>query len=160
MFFPGFHGNKIPPEGVPFQEGHVTKIHEHVFFFTYAFGGQAFQRVSKIHIVDTPTLFCYKIAALIEKTPEAMRLVKILDEELEKRDDIHFILTKKLVVVVLVGALGLEFVLGFAPLESSISQLVLMFAPLGFHLVSAWVHDECIMVYLVFALVHLAIQTI
>ncbi|GKE46446.1 hypothetical protein Tco_1477704, partial [Tanacetum coccineum] len=65
-----------------------------------------------------------------------------------------------LVVVVLVGALGPEFVLEFSPLESSLSQLVLVSALLGLHLVSAWVHDESIVVHLVSALVHLAIQTI
>ncbi|GKE11300.1 hypothetical protein Tco_1414851 [Tanacetum coccineum] len=51
-------------------------------------------------------------------------------------------------VVVLVGAHGPEFVLGFALLESSLSQLVLVSAPLGLHLVSAWVHDESAMVHL------------
>ncbi|GJR92533.1 hypothetical protein Tco_0264707 [Tanacetum coccineum] len=53
-----------------------------------------------------------------------------------------------------------EFVHGFAPLESSLSQLVLVSAPLGLHLVSALVHVESIVVHLESALVHLAIQTI
>ncbi|GKD12947.1 hypothetical protein Tco_1197354 [Tanacetum coccineum] len=65
-----------------------------------------------------------------------------------------------LIVVVLVGTLGPKFVLGFAPLESSLSQLVLVSASLGLHLVSAWVHVESAVVHLVSALIHLAIQTI
>ncbi|GJV07667.1 hypothetical protein Tco_1345323 [Tanacetum coccineum] len=56
------------------------------------------------------------------------------------------ILILKLIVVVLVGTLGPKFVLGFAPLESSLSQL--------------WVHVESTVVHLVSALIHLAIQTI
>ncbi|GKG29750.1 hypothetical protein Tco_0419648, partial [Tanacetum coccineum] len=55
----------------------------------------------------------------------------------------------QLVVVILVGALGPEFVLGFASLELSLSHLVLVSAPLGLHLVSAWVHDESVVVHLV-----------
>ncbi|GKB63816.1 hypothetical protein Tco_0920002 [Tanacetum coccineum] len=70
-------------------------------------------------------------------------------------DDCH-----DLVVVVLVAALSPEFVLGFAPLESSLSHLVLVSALLGLHLVSAWVHVESVVVHLESALVHLAIQTI
>ncbi|GKF68425.1 hypothetical protein Tco_0198104, partial [Tanacetum coccineum] len=72
-----------------------------------------------------------------------------------------------LVVVVLVGALGPEFVLGFSPLESSLSQLVLVSAPLGLdlvsalgQLVSALGHFESALDHLESALVHLAIQTI
>ncbi|GJX05114.1 hypothetical protein Tco_0191030 [Tanacetum coccineum] len=66
----------------------------------------------------------------------------------------------KLVVVVLVAALSPELVLVFAPLESSLSHLVLVSAPLGLYLVSAWVHVESVVVHLESALVHLAIQTI
>ncbi|GJZ58479.1 hypothetical protein Tco_0613973 [Tanacetum coccineum] len=66
----------------------------------------------------------------------------------------------QLVVVVLVAALAPEFVLGFAPLESSLSQLVLPSATLGLHLVSILVHVESVLVHLESALVHLAIQTI
>nr|GEV29771.1 hypothetical protein [Tanacetum cinerariifolium] len=47
-----------------------------------------------------------------------------------------------LVVVVLVAALATEFVLGFALPESSLSQLVLVSAPLGLHLVSPLVHVD------------------
>ncbi|GJS45374.1 hypothetical protein Tco_0595495 [Tanacetum coccineum] len=68
--------------------------------------------------------------------------------------------TFKLVVVVLVAALSPELVLVFAPLESSLSHLVLVSAPLGLYLVSAWVHVESVVVHLESALVHLAIQTI
>ncbi|GKC68440.1 hypothetical protein Tco_1101038 [Tanacetum coccineum] len=62
--------------------------------------------------------------------------------------------------VVLVVALGPEFVLGSAPLESSLSQLVLVSSLLGLHRVSAMVHVESAVVHLETALVHLAIQTI
>ncbi|GKF85804.1 hypothetical protein Tco_0253631 [Tanacetum coccineum] len=64
--------------------------------------------------------------------------------------------------VVLVAALGPEFIFGFAPLESSLSQLVLVSNPLGLHLVSALVlvHVESVVVHLESALVHLTIQTI
>ncbi|GJY51962.1 hypothetical protein Tco_0442809 [Tanacetum coccineum] len=65
-----------------------------------------------------------------------------------------------LALVVFVAALGPKFVLGFAPLESSLSQFVLVYAPLSLHFVSALVHDESVVVHLVSALVHLAIQTI
>ncbi|GJZ01209.1 homeodomain-like protein [Tanacetum coccineum] len=50
----------------------------------------------------------------------------------------------ELVVVVLVAALSPELVLVFAPLESSLSHLVLVSAPLGLYLVSAWVHVESV----------------
>nr|GEX51485.1 hypothetical protein [Tanacetum cinerariifolium] len=55
--------------------------------------------------------------------------------------------------VVLVSALGSEFVLLSAPLELSLSRLVLASALLGLDLLSALDHLES-------ALVHLAIQTI
>ncbi|GJV76188.1 hypothetical protein Tco_1507772 [Tanacetum coccineum] len=73
---------------------------------------------------------------------------------------LHLASSMQLAVIVLVAALAPEFVFGFAPLESSLSQLVLVSASLGLHLVSAWVHDESAVVHLVSALVHLAIQTI
>ncbi|GJR26427.1 hypothetical protein Tco_1102659 [Tanacetum coccineum] len=76
------------------------------------------------------------------------------------RGFLHLASSMQLIVVVLVGTLGLEFVLGFAPLESSLSQLVLVSASLGLHLVSTWVHVESVVVHLVSALIHLAIQTI
>nr|GEZ28633.1 hypothetical protein [Tanacetum cinerariifolium] len=47
---------------------------------------------------------------------------------------LHLAFSMQLDVVVLVGALGLEFVLGFAPLESSLSQLFLVSDPLSLHL--------------------------
>ncbi|GJX08474.1 hypothetical protein Tco_0196406 [Tanacetum coccineum] len=71
-----------------------------------------------------------------------------------------FLKRNHLVVVVLVAALSPELVLVFAPLESSLSHLVLVSAPLGLYLVSAWVHVESVVVHLESALVHLAIQTI
>ncbi|GJU93794.1 hypothetical protein Tco_1318550 [Tanacetum coccineum] len=43
--------------------------------------------VSEINLMDKQTLFIFKIEALSEKTPEALRLVKILNGELGKRDD-------------------------------------------------------------------------
>ncbi|GKA88568.1 hypothetical protein Tco_0810332 [Tanacetum coccineum] len=73
---------------------------------------------------------------------------------------LHLVSSMLLVVVVLVAALGPEFVLGFAPLKSNLSQLVLVSAPLGLHLVSALVHLESAQVHHESALVHLAIQTI
>ena len=69
--------------------------HECGIFFTDSFGQQRFQRVSELPIVDTPTLLCYKVAALVDKTPEAIRLLKIFDEEVKKRDDKDVSLTKK-----------------------------------------------------------------
>ncbi|GJR73660.1 hypothetical protein Tco_0086025 [Tanacetum coccineum] len=77
-----------------------------------------------------------------------------------KRSLIWHARRRTLAVVVLVAALAPEFVLGFSPLESSLSQLVLMSAPLGLHFVSALVLVESVVVHLEFALVHLAIQTI
>ncbi|GKE51870.1 hypothetical protein Tco_1487026, partial [Tanacetum coccineum] len=62
-----------------------------------------------------------------------------------------------LAIVVLVAALASAFVFGFAPLESSLSQLVLLSAPLGLHLVSVLVHVEYAVVHLESDLVHLAI---
>ncbi|GJZ35231.1 hypothetical protein Tco_0581048 [Tanacetum coccineum] len=76
------------------------------------------------------------------------------------RGFLHLVSSTLLVGVVLVVALGPEFVLGFSPLESSLSQLVLVSAPLGLHLVSALVHVESVVVHLESALVHLAIQII
>ncbi|GJR15563.1 hypothetical protein Tco_0798215 [Tanacetum coccineum] len=73
---------------------------------------------------------------------------------------LHLVSSMLLVGIVFVATLGLEFVLGFAPLESSLSQLVLVSAPLGLHLVSALVHVESVVVHLESALVHLTIQTI
>ncbi|GJT81091.1 hypothetical protein Tco_1055433 [Tanacetum coccineum] len=73
---------------------------------------------------------------------------------------LHLTSSMQLVVVVLVAALAPESVLGFDPLESSLSQLVLVSAPLGLYLVSPLVHVESDMVHLESALVHLAIQTI
>ncbi|GJU90754.1 hypothetical protein Tco_1303177 [Tanacetum coccineum] len=64
------------------------------------------------------------------------------------------------VVVVFVATLGPEFVLGFALLESSLSQLVLVSALLGLYLVSSLGHVESAEVHLNSALVHLTIQTI
>ncbi|GJW29392.1 hypothetical protein Tco_0046267 [Tanacetum coccineum] len=61
---------------------------------------------------------------------------------------LHLVSLMQLDVVVLVAALGSEFVFRFAPLKSSLSQLVLVFDPLRVHLVSALVHLE-------FALEHL-----
>ncbi|GKB38613.1 retrovirus-related pol polyprotein from transposon TNT 1-94, partial [Tanacetum coccineum] len=73
----------------------------------------------------------------------------------------------QLAVVVLVAALAPEFVLGFDPLKSGLSQLDIQSAPLGLQLVSAQVHVESVvvqlessLVHLDSALVHLAIQTI
>ncbi|GKE27622.1 hypothetical protein Tco_1443006, partial [Tanacetum coccineum] len=80
---------------------------------------------------------------------------------------LHLASLMQLVVVVLVAALAPEFVLGFAPLESGLSQLDHQSAPLGLQLVSAQVHVryvvvqlESYLVHLDSALVHLAIQTI
>ncbi|GKD97069.1 hypothetical protein Tco_1380966 [Tanacetum coccineum] len=54
----------------------------------------------------------------------------------------------QLAIVVLVTALASAFVFRFAPLESSLSQLVLLSAPLGLHLVSVLVHVESDVVHL------------
>ncbi|GKA53521.1 hypothetical protein Tco_0746836 [Tanacetum coccineum] len=54
----------------------------------------------------------------------------------------------QLALVVLVTTLASVFVFGFAPLESSLSQLVLLSAPLGLHLVSTLVHVESVVVHL------------
>ncbi|GJS04374.1 hypothetical protein Tco_0320882 [Tanacetum coccineum] len=76
---------------------------------------------------------------------------------LEVKRFLHLVSSMLLVVVVLVAALGLEFVLVFAPLELSPSQHVFVFVPLGLHLVSTLVQLECVLVHLESALVHLAI---
>ncbi|GJX66192.1 hypothetical protein Tco_0300535 [Tanacetum coccineum] len=76
------------------------------------------------------------------------------------RGFLHLASSMQLAVVVLVAELGPEFVFGFAPVESSLSQLDLLSAPLGLHLVSLLVHVEPDVVHLESALVHLAIQTI
>ncbi|GKA47950.1 hypothetical protein Tco_0740908, partial [Tanacetum coccineum] len=70
---------------------------------------------------------------------------------------LHLVSSMLLVGVVLVVALAPEFVLGFSPLKSSLSQLVLVSAPFGLHLVSSLVHVEYVVVHLEPALVHLAI---
>ncbi|GJR32812.1 hypothetical protein Tco_1090003 [Tanacetum coccineum] len=59
---------------------------------------------------------------------------------------LHLASPMQLVVVVLVAALAPEFVLGFALLESGLSQLDLHSAPLGLQLVSAQVYVEYVMV--------------
>ncbi|GJT10026.1 hypothetical protein Tco_0857068 [Tanacetum coccineum] len=63
--------------------------------FTATESALTFQIVSEMNLVDTQTLLCSKITALTKKTPESLRLVKILDDELEKRDDKDFLITKK-----------------------------------------------------------------
>ncbi|GJZ63726.1 hypothetical protein Tco_0620147 [Tanacetum coccineum] len=80
---------------------------------------------------------------------------------------LHLASSMQLGVVVLVAELDPEFVLRFALLESSLSQLDLQSAPFGLQLVSAQIHVESFvlqlesaLVHLESVLVHLAIQTI
>ncbi|GKA12125.1 hypothetical protein Tco_0691671 [Tanacetum coccineum] len=110
----------------------------------------------------------FEVLKLLENSVEVLKILenkldsmKILENKLESlKLQENQPVDGLPVVVVLVAALGPEFVLGFAPLESSLSQLVLVSALLGLHLVSTLVHDESAVVYLVSTLVHLAIQTI
>nr|GEU84128.1 hypothetical protein [Tanacetum cinerariifolium] len=68
---------------------------------------------------------------------------------------LHLASSMQLAVVVFVAALAPEFVLGFALLESGLSQLDLQSAPLGLQLVSAQVFVESVVLQLESALVHL-----
>ncbi|GJW12788.1 hypothetical protein Tco_1578615 [Tanacetum coccineum] len=77
------------------QRGEVVEQHEHGISFTDAFGEPAFQSVPKMHILDTRTPFILKIAALTEKKPKGIRLMKIIEDETNKRDVKHSFLTKK-----------------------------------------------------------------
>ncbi|GKE12981.1 diacylglycerol kinase 5-like protein, partial [Tanacetum coccineum] len=72
----------------------------------------------------------------------------VCDIMIVSRGFLHLASSKQLVVVVLVAELGPEFVLGFAPVESTLSQLDLLSAPLGLHLVSPLVHVESVVVHL------------
>nr|GEZ87937.1 hypothetical protein [Tanacetum cinerariifolium] len=97
-------------------------------------------------------------SALEDLTLKARKTVK--EVLIRASGFLHLASSKQLDVVVLVAELGLEFVLGFAPVESTLSQLDLMSAPLGLYLVSPLVHVESDVVHLESALVHLVIQTI
>ncbi|PWA68807.1 hypothetical protein CTI12_AA304710 [Artemisia annua] len=57
-------------EGVKFRDGVVIEKPEHGIFFIDAFDEYAFQRVSDLEIVDTQTLFFYKIKAIANSSLE------------------------------------------------------------------------------------------
>ncbi|GJU05553.1 glutamate receptor 2.9-like protein [Tanacetum coccineum] len=86
--------------------------------------------------------------------------LKIPMRKMEHIGFLHLASSMQLDVVFLVDALGPELVLGFAPVESGLSQLDLQSAALGLQLVSTQVHVESVVLQLESALVHLTIQII
>ncbi|GJY53438.1 hypothetical protein Tco_0445102 [Tanacetum coccineum] len=83
-FIDGLHWISLPPKGVSSREGQVIETPKHGIFFTDTFNQ------------PTQTLFIFKISKLTNMTPEALRLVKILEDEINKIDDKDFLLTKNM----------------------------------------------------------------
>ena len=63
------HCNCEPLAGVKFANNKVIKEPEYGIFFLDEFTSPAFQRVSEMHMVETPTLLAYKLMARHYKSP-------------------------------------------------------------------------------------------
>lgn len=89
------HCNREPPTGVKFANSKVIKEPEYGLFFLDEYGSLAFQRVSEMDKVETPTLLAYKLMARHYKSPENEEFMLLMDKQMSERPDKHVLLQKK-----------------------------------------------------------------
>ena len=89
------HCNKDPPAGVKFATNKMIKDPEYGLFFIDEYGSPAFQRVSDIHKVETPTLLAYKMMDRHYKSPKNEEFMILMDKMMSEHPDKHVLLSKK-----------------------------------------------------------------
>jgi hypothetical protein len=68
---------------------------EYGIFLIDEYGSPAFQRVSDIHKLETPTLLAYKMMARHYKSPKNKEFMILMDKTMSERPDKHVLLHKR-----------------------------------------------------------------